>query len=178
MRFNLPDISNSLLRQGGFSFLELCFVLIVISFLIYIGTGFYFMEIDKAEKEALRTQANSFSRTVDSLRASALISNKKYIDLDGKRIYLNEYGWPANTAASMSSKSFNQTAEECQQIWLALYKFPPPSILNIREKKSSSLYLISSINGRICRYELLTKQDVNSFFDYHLNTGVVRLVVN
>lgn len=163
-------------KQGGFSFLELTVVIIVISLLLYLGINTYLDDIEFSERQSLRHEASSFGRIVNNLRASALIDNAKYVELEGQKIYLNEAGWPANTDASMSPRSWNQTPEECQQLWNALYQKAPESILNISEKKPSSKYLISSINGRICRYVLLRKQEGTVFFDYHLSTGEVNTV--
>lgn len=160
-------------KQKGFSFLELTLVIIVISFLLYLGIETYIKDIEKSQREALRYQANSFSRSIHNLRASAQIGGRNFVILDEKKIYLNEFGWPANTHNSMSAKSWNQTPQECQQLWNALYQKPPASVLNISEKTPSIHYLISSINGRICRYELLRKQEGTYFFDYHLSTGEV-----
>ncbi len=161
-------------REKGFSLLELIFVIIIIAFLLFIGSEVYLSEIENSKRETLLFQANTFSRTINNLRATALIHQSKSVDLDNKKIYLNEKGWPANTKVNLSAKSWDQTSEECQQLWFALYERPPESILNINEKKSSSLYFISSINGRICRYELLRKEEGAYFFDYHLDTGEIK----
>lgn len=165
-------------KQKGFSFLELTLVIVVISFLVFLGFNAYQPHIRNSQIESIRFQANAFSRTVGNLRAQRALAKsispeKKYIVLERKKIFFNEKGWPANTNAKSSAKSWNQTPQECEQLWLAIYENPPAHVLDISKKKSESIYLISSINGRICRYELLRKQEGNYFFDYHLNTGKV-----
>lgn len=160
-------------RQAGFSFLELTFVIIIVSLLLYLGVPVYLKEIKKSQLESIRFQANSFSRTINNLHATAQIGQANYIELGNIKIFINERGWPANTDERMSAKSWNQSPEECQQLWQALYEMAPESVLTESNKKATSLYLISSINGRICRYELLRKQEGIYFFDYHLDTGEV-----
>ena len=159
--------------QKGFSLLEVSVVLIVISLLLYLGVQAYDKPIKKSEVESLRYQAGTFSRTINTLQAQGVLAKSQKLKLKDSYIYLNENGWPANTNPKMSPKSSNQTPEECQQIWNALYELSPPSEINISKVTPETSYFISSINGRICRYELIRKQDGHYFFDYYLGTGKV-----
>ncbi len=163
---------NNLFQQG-FSLFELLIVLIVISILLYFGISKYQKPIDDATRNTFIFQANTFSRTVLNLHGQSKIGGNTFITLMGVKINLNEHGWPANTNDNLSALSKNQTPEECQQIWNALFQNPPSSSISANPASIKENYRISSINGRICRYKLMRKQEDSYFFDYYLETGDV-----
>lgn len=174
----ISEINSQPQKQGGFSLLELSLVIIIISLLIYTGYESYFAQMDNASAKMIKFQSSTFSRSVSTLRAQAKISNKGYVVIDGSgpksnRIYVNEFGWPANTSKKYSPKSYNQTPEECQQLWDMIFKNAPSSALSYMGGDKTTDFKISSINARICRYEFIRKQEGSVFFDYYLTTGQV-----
>ena len=165
-------------KQRGFSLFELTVVLIVIAFLIYMGYRSYFGTIADSQVKAIGYQADAFSRTVNNIRGMAIASNstKVVMDkaaMDGSAIYVNEYGWPANSDPGRSPRSSTQTAEECQQLWYGLFENAPKAVIRGKVKDRMADYEISVINGQICRYELTRKQEGSYFFDYSVRTGTV-----
>lgn len=165
-------------RQKGFSLFELTVVLIVIAFLIFMGYRSYFGTIADSQTKAINYQADTFSRTVINIRGMAIASNSTRVildksALDSTPIYVNEYGWPANTDPGRSPKSSTQTAEECQQLWYGLFENAPTAVIKGNVKDLTADYEISAINGQVCRYELNRKQEGSYFFDYSVRTGTV-----
>ncbi len=165
-------------KQCGFSLFELTVVLIVIAFLIYMGYRSYFSTIADSQAKAIGYQADAFSRTANNIRGMAIATNSTKVvldnaDMDGQAIFVNEYGWPANTDVGRSPKSSTQTAEECEQLWHAIFENAPKTALKGKVNSHAADYEVSAINGQICRYELTRKQEGSYFFDYSLRTGTV-----
>lgn len=165
--------SGTINYQKGFSLFELIVVVIIIALLLYVGISKYDKPIEKAVKSAIGFQAATFARMVSTINGSSEVMQRNSMDLKGVIVYLNEYGWPANTDPNMSPLAKNQTPEECQQLWNAFFQYPPSSTISFGGDKNTADYRISSINGRICRYELTRKQEGVYFFDYYLETGEV-----
>lgn len=174
----LDEMNMSYGRQKGFSLFELTVVLIVIAFLIYMGYRSYFGTIADSQVKAISYQADTFSRTVTNIRGMAIASNSTTVvmdkaAMDSTPIYVNEYGWPANTDPGRSPKSSTQTAEECRQLWYGLFENAPKAVIKGKVKDRTADYEISTINGHICRYELTRKEEGTYFFDYSVITGTV-----
>ena len=172
------------LRQSGFSLFELTVVIIIISFLVVIGYRYYFETIEDSQAKVIQFQANTFSRSVANIRGKALANNSTKVNLDSAdksniAINVNEFGWPANTDARSSPKSGTQTANECAQLWQAIFKNAPPAKVenDVNQSDSDFDYVISAIDGNICRYRLSRSQDGLYFFDYYLKTGTVLVSV-
>ncbi|WGO97424.1 prepilin-type N-terminal cleavage/methylation domain-containing protein [Saccharophagus degradans] len=161
-------------KQRGFSLFELLLVIVIISLLIYLGYDKYSPQMANAAEKMIEYQASTFSRAVSTINAQSKIDNKGYVEYGGdknSRIYVNEFGWPANTNRTMSPKYYNQTPEECKQLWDMIFKNAPSSAIGYIDQKNKPDFKISSINARICRYELVRKQEGTYFFDYDLSTG-------
>jgi len=160
----------------GFSLLEICIVLIVISVLTYLGHQYYFSAIEKSKAALIKYQSSTFSRSVENLYGQAQLTNAKTIKLGNTLIYFNEKGWPATADIKTSVKSYNQTVEECVRLWRGLFSNPPSIGGRDQVKKTREHvdFVVSSVNGRICRYEIARETDEKYFFDYDLVTGAVK----
>lgn len=164
--------------QSGFSLIELVLAIVIIA----ISAAYYLKEVRRPVREAYSTlikyQAGIFTRNVNALRSLSSTNTHAYVEHQGTRIFFNEYGWPANTAASMSPHSSNQTAEECLQLWRGIFQNPlkasaPILAIKSQDLKGDAQYKIYSKNGSTCRYQLVGNEDARYFFDYDLKTGAV-----
>lgn len=160
-------------NDTGASPLEFCLVVIVIGLIIAVFYN-YFIRIEKSSyRTVVAYQSGIFSKAVNNLAASAKNSTKPYYELAGVKIYLNEYGWPANTSEEFHPGSSNQTPEECQQLWYALLVDPPLSSIYPKQAPPETNYYIYSINASICRFLYAKNLASPLFFDYSLITGQV-----
>jgi len=154
-------------------------VMIVISLLIYAGYKYYMESIEDSKYSLIKFQSATFSRTVLNLYGQAKVLDKTEVQLNGAIIYFNELGWPASANRISSVTSYDQSPEECQRLWQGIFNNPPRTVIagseEDRDENVHKDFRISSINGRICRYELVRKQEGRYFFDYDLSTGEVKV---
>jgi len=167
------------LKPVGFSLLELCLVLILIGFLAMIGFRYYIDTIEDSKESLVRFQGATFSRTVQNLYGEGKVRKSRQLQLDGVVIYLNENGWPASAGVRTSVRSTNQTPRECEALWHGVFKNAPGTVIagSIEEDKAKIAkdFRISSIKGRICRYELARGENEQYFFDYDVTNGKVNI---
>lgn len=184
-------------RQAGFTFIELVIVIILLGLLAATALPRLLEVTDDAEIASLEALAGGFTTAVaiahaqwtaegHSRGALTTPADKVLVNLDGKLIYFNENGWPANTAGSLDSASDNQSAAECQQVWNALLQSPPASTTNANDRANARIFieLLDQAGGDdfgnagdICRYELIVNNSASAaathYFDYDLVDGDV-----
>ena len=156
--------------QTGFSFFELLVVLIIVAFVFLFGRDAYFSQIDKTRGQLTKFQAATFTRMVQNIQAYGIATKSKKIDLLDKTVYVNEFGYPANSDRNQSPNSNNQTDEECLQLWRSFFE--------TAEKSKKNKLFFTKVNAtsrknEYCRYELYPKEAGNYFFDYYFKTGMV-----
>lgn len=168
--------------ENGFSLFELVIVLIVLAVLLHFSIPYYSDVVDDSKSKTVKFQAGTFSRAVENLHGQAKLGDGHSVEVNGLKIRMNEYGWPANAGSNTSAKLANQTALECQQLWNGVFKNAPATVLLKNEKAPDAHpqadFGVNFINGRICRYELLRKGDERFFFDYDLKTGEVAVQIS
>ncbi len=113
-------------------------------------------------------------------------ADKIAINLDGKLIYINEFGWPANTNPNTDAAADAQVAVECQEVFDAVLQNSPSSTINTNER-ANFRYFVEVISGAggddigntgdVCRFESILDNNPNAtathYFDYDLVDGQV-----
>ncbi len=156
--------------------LELLVVIVVVGFLIFFGINYYTRPIATSQKSIIEFHAGIFSRMTTTIQAMGRATNGDFVKLSDVIFYLNENGWPANTDAQRSPAISTQTAEECRQVWEAVFTNAPSSRVIGNTYKKNVDYVISLNENAICRYEIARKQEGSYFFDYDVSNGAVRVV--
>ncbi len=197
-RANSPSSGYS--RSLGFTFIELVIVIILLGLLAAAALPRLLDVTDEAEIASLEGVAGGFATAVAIAHAQwaaegnnrggpTTPADKVAINLDGKIIYMNEFGWPANTNANTDAAADAQAAAECQQVFDAILQSSPSSTTN-RNERANFRYFISVFsgaggddvgnNGDICRYESILDDRANAtathYFDYDLVDGQVTVV--
>jgi len=179
----------------GFSLLELTVVIVIIGFLATASLQYYENIMRDARRTGVETMASRFTAAIalirgqwiveSSIKVGGDVSATWHVDVDNVAIFLNENGWPANTEGN-NPTSTNQRAEECRQLWVALFQNPggttvasEKSFGKVDEKniKGKKRYHISQVNHHVCRYELVGADNGDHFFDYDLKTGSILVTV-
>ena len=158
--------------------LELVLVLFVISILISFSYGFYIKNISESKLKSVEFQSSFFRRMVQNIHAYGESTGFNVVVINGKKIYLNQYGFPANAQQGRSTDVNDQSAEECQQLWDAFFQAKSERQYKdkYKKKKSRTPSVIVTVNkNQYCRYDLFPSQAGAYFFDYHFKTGTVLL---
>ena len=181
----------------GFTFIELVIVIILLGLLAAAAIPRLLNVTDEAQVASLEGVAGGFAAAVAIAHAQwaaegnnrggpTTPADKVAINLDGKIIYVNEFGWPANTNPNTDAAADAQSAAECQQVFNAILQNSPSSTTN-RNDRANFRYFIEVIsgaggddvgnNGDVCRYESILNSNVNAtathYFDYDLVDGQV-----
>ena len=184
-------------RRKGFTLVELVLVITIIGVLAATGAVYYGEVLEEARRTGVEVLANRFTAAVALIRGQWIVESTMQIngkvsktfrvDVDNIPIFLNEFGWPANTDG-LSAGSRDETAEECYQLWRAIMQNPGRATVEGRvlnpaqdpgnpESKGKQRYHISQIGGSKCRYELITRPEGTHFFEYDLTNGRVLVTV-
>ena len=194
---NCGSIVPARRRERGFTFLELVVVIVLLGLLAATALPRFLSVTDDAQKASLEGVAGGFSTAVSMAKAQWSVdghsaggpttpANKVATNYDGKIVYMNEYGWPANTNPNVDSGADNQSEVECQEVWDAVLQSSPSSTVQ-RNSRANARYFISVISGAggddigntgdVCRYELIINTDAAAtathYFDYDLVDGQV-----
>ena len=139
-----------MVRQTGFSLIELTVVVIIIAILATVFLRYAEGLVEEAEQVSLESISNSFANIVGSLRGQWVVAGRRQpamVELDNQLIYLNEFGWPANARADSDPASDSQTADECRQLWEAITQNPTPATIDPARRTEQRLH-ISAPDGK------------------------------
>lgn len=175
--------------QLAFSLFELILVIVIVGLLAAAAVKYYMDLREEALRTAVQTQARNFAGAIQMARADWLTKQppefvptrpgqKISLDLDGTLIYVNEWGWPANTSAELDSSSDSQTAAECHELWVGLMQNPQPATVEglsgSAGEKGQHRYHISA-NAAKCRFEAIDGPWPAYYYEYDLKTGKVTI---
>jgi MSHA pilin protein MshB len=205
MREQLMNTSSNLIlplnrpqhRVRGFTFIELVVVIVLLGLLAATALPRLLNVTDQAQVAALEGVAGGFATAVAITHAQwsadgnrrggpTTPADKVAVNLDGKIVYVNEFGWPANTNANLDSSANSQSATECVEVFEAILQNAPSSTIS-RNDRANFRYFLSVLsgaggddlgnNGDVCRYELIIDANPGAvathYFDYDLVDGQV-----
>jgi len=185
--------------QQGFTLIELVVVILLIALLAAQALPRFLDATEQAQISALEGVAGGFVTGINIARAQWFVegfqngndtspANKVSINLDGKIIYMNERGWPANTDPSSDASEDSQAATECVEVWVSVLQTAPAATTNPNDRVNAR-YFISVLDqagaddtgntADICRYELIVNGEASAipthYFDYDLADGEVTI---
>lgn len=176
--------------QQGFTFIELVAVVILIGLLSAVALPRFLNVTDDAQRAAVEGVAGGLSTAIamahaqwvangHTVPAATASGTKTFIDYDGKTVYMNENGWPANTDANADAAIASATVQECEEVWNAVLQSPPAATTDANLRGSNRYFVrLVNVNGfNVCRYEQIMNSAPNAvathWIDYQLTDGVV-----
>lgn len=172
--------SQRLALQQGFNLLELVVVFVVVGVLAAIAMRYYAELIDGAKKAGIEASGRQFAAVASGLHAQWYVNqvsgnSVSPLLLEQQLVYMNEFGWPANTDAGQAAGAEDQTAAECVQLWEAFSRLILVASIEGESERGSQRYHVSAPEQGYCRYELATKKEETYYFDYDLRTGRIEI---
>ncbi|MBL4826890.1 MAG: prepilin-type N-terminal cleavage/methylation domain-containing protein [Spongiibacteraceae bacterium] len=192
--------SHSRNSSKGFTFIELVIVIILLGLLAAAAIPRLLDVTDEAEIASLEGVAGGFSSAISMAHAqwaaegnssggATTPADKVAINMDGVIIYMNEFGWPTNTDATVDASADSQSSTECQQVLDSVLQSSPSSTTD-RNNRANIHYFISVLDqaggndigntGDICRFEQVLDSNPTAiathYFDYDLVDGQVTAV--
>lgn len=177
-------------KQHGFTFIELVAVVVLIGLLSAVALPRFLRVTDNAQRAAVEGVAGGFSTAIAMAHAqwsangftrpaATDAANKTHIDYDGKIVYMNENGWPANTDVNTDAAIASATVRECEEVWNSVLQSPPSLTFDTAQRANNRYFArLVTVNGlTVCRYELIRNNAPNAaatyWIDYQLVDGVV-----
>ncbi|TKB51210.1 prepilin-type N-terminal cleavage/methylation domain-containing protein [Ferrimonas sediminicola] len=116
-------------RQAGFSLIELVIVVVVLGLLAAVALPRFIDITEQAEDAASEGVAGGLASAVGITRAQWEVEGRpdNRVILDGKRVSVNEFGYPAGTNGR---KPNAMVADDCLSLFNDVLQSPPPAALS------------------------------------------------
>jgi len=161
---------------------EFLLVTAVIGVVALVGIDRYLELGRDTRRMGFELLAHHFTTAVAGVRVQWLIQKaqtgeRRFIELDGSRIFFSPAGWPAGIDQDFVSVKDDLVAADCLKLWQVLLQNPSPASLEGTQVRGSRRYHIRLPAPGICRYELVTRVTGSLYFDYSPVSGQIIITV-
>ncbi len=160
--------------EAGFTLLELIVVVTMIGILAASALSYYADILRDARISSVQFLSSRFASAVVGVHAKWIVEGQpQSVELDGYRLMVNQGGWPV---AELSRGAADKNA--CRQLWDSLLQNPSqlPDVIPI-DSRGVQYWASKPINN-VCRYNLITRDSREFYFEYFMRNGQVRSVTD
>jgi prepilin-type N-terminal cleavage/methylation domain-containing protein len=161
--------------QQGFTLLEFIFVIVMIGILSATALKYYADIVDDARVASVQFLSARFAAAVAGIHMKWMIDGQPArIELDGYQLKVNDNGWPVGEPSLKAKGRLNT----CQQLWESLLQNPSQLPDVIPRDSRGVQYWSAKPKNKVCRYNLITRDSSQYYFEYHMDNGRVRSVTD
>lgn len=161
--------------QQGFTLLEFITVIVMIGVLAASALKYYADIVDDARIAGVQFLSGRFAAAVAGVHVKWMVDGRPdQIELDGYQLTLNQRGWPI-AEPHLAGKG---SANVCRQLWESLLQNPSRLPDVIPTDANGVQYWSPKPENNVCRYNLVTRDSNEYYFEYHMDNGRVRSVID
>ena len=162
-------------RNLGFTSFEFYFVMAAIGLVVLIGIQRYLQLAEETKRFSFEIAANNFNAAVYNYHARWLISRRdqagSQVNIDGKNILFSEKGWPLAVDLDLA----NVSLKTCLSLWNNFLQNSPSISYEGSDLYGTRAYHLNLPNTETCRFEFITDQPQELYFDYLPASGDMKL---
>ncbi len=161
--------------QQGFTLLEFIFVIVMIGILSATALKYYADIVDDARVAGVQFLSARFAASVAGVHVKWMVDGRpESVNLDGYQLTVNGSGWPVSESRLKSKGRLNV----CQQLWESLLQNPSALPDVIPSDSRGVRYWSAKPKNNVCRYNLITRDSNQYYFEYYMGNGRVRSVTD
>ncbi len=165
---------SSARSEVGFTLLEFIVVVTMIGVLAASALGYYTDIVRDARISGVQFLSSRFAAAVAGVHVKWIVDGQpQIIELDGFQLRVNDQGWPV---AETSRRSGDKNV--CRQLWDSLLQNPAKLPDVIPADSKGVQYWAAKPSNRVCRYNLITRDSSEFYFEYSMRNGQVRSVTD
>ncbi|MAZ89247.1 MAG: hypothetical protein CL693_16580 [Cellvibrionaceae bacterium] len=160
--------------ETGFTLLEFIVVVTMIGVLAASSLSYYADIVRDTRISGVQFLSSRFAAAVAGVHVKWIVDGQpKSVELDGFQLQLNDSGWPiAETSRRAGGKNV------CRQLWDSLLQNPSQLPDVIPADSKGVQYWAPKPSNDICRYNLITRDSREFYFEYFMRNGQVRSVTD
>lgn len=163
-------------KMLGFTSFEFYFVMSIIGIIVLIATQRYLQLAEETKRLSVEVVAKHFSAAVYNHHTRWIMaqsqSSTRQLNIDGLNVLFSSDGWPLAIAAHEPLPSAVSTTS-CLSLWNHLLQNPPSISSEGHGVYGSQAYHLSLPQVGSCRFELVSQQPGEFYFEYEPLSGRV-----
>ncbi|MGH1371208.1 MAG: type IV pilin protein [Cellvibrionaceae bacterium] len=159
----------------GFTLLEFIMVIVMIGVLSAAALKYYADIVEDARIAGVQFLSGRFSAAVAGIHMKWMIDGRpEHVELDGYLLTVNNKGWPIGELGLSDKGGVNV----CRQLWESLLQNPSklPDVIPV--DANGVKYWSAKPKNNVCRYNLITRDSSEYYFEYYMDNGRVRSVTD
>jgi len=153
----------------GFTSFEFYFVMSIIGILVLIATQRYLQLAEETKRLTFEAVAKNFNAAVYNHHARWIMAQQQaktfQLNVDGLDIQFSPHGWPL-AVLTKEPLAAGVSVNSCLSLWNSLLQNPPSISYYDGGPYGSRRYHLSLSLENACRFELITEQPGEFYFEY------------